>query len=91
MEKVQEYIAKLCPTYIAVPEEMLEAFISLVHHCMRHPDLIIANPGLKEQLGLKASQLAGLQRADLRFVPTAVVERTVIASQVFLYFLNNVV
>ena len=91
MEKVQEYIAKLCPTQVSVPADMLEAFIGLVHHCMRYPDLLMANPGLKEQLGVKAAQFAGLRPEAMCFVPEVTIERTVVASQVFLYFLNNVV
>lgn len=91
MEKIQEYIARLCPNVISVPQDMLEAFIGLVHHCMRHPDLLVSCPGLKEQLKVKALQFAGLKPSDMRFVPETVIGRTVIASQVFLYFLNNVV
>ena len=91
MEQIQEYINKLCPTVMSVPQDMLEAFIDLVHYCMRYPDVLLANPGLKEQLGVKVTQFAALRHEDMRFVPVATIERTVLASQVFLYFLNNVV
>jgi hypothetical protein len=91
VEKIQEFIGRLCPSFLAVPEDMLVAFIELVHYCMRHPDLLVGTPQLKEQLGVKAAQFAGLRHDDMRFIPAAIIERTVIASQVFLYFLNNVV
>lgn len=90
MERIQEYIVKLCPTTVSVPAEMLEAFIDLVHYCMRHPDLLMESPGLKEQLGVKAGELVGLRHADMRFVPETTIGRVVIASQVFLYFLKHV-
>ncbi len=91
VEKIQEFIGRLCPSFLAVPEDMLVAFIELVHYCMRHPDLLVASPPLKEQLGVKAVQFAGLRPSDMRFIPATVIERTVVASQVFIYFLNNVV
>jgi hypothetical protein len=91
VEKIQEFMGRLCPTFVAVPEDMLGTFIELIHYCMRHPDLLLAMEGLKEQLTLKAFELSTMRHDHVRFIPAAIVDRTVAASHAYLYFVHNVV
>jgi hypothetical protein len=91
VEKIHEFIARLCPTDVSVPEDMLVAFVELVHYCMRHPDLLVAAGGLKDQLTLKARQFLTIRADQFRFIPVATIDRTVAASQAYLYFVHNVV
>jgi hypothetical protein len=91
IEKIQEYIAQLCPTFVAVPEDMLCAFIDLTHYCMRHPDLLVGQMGLKEQLTLKALQFTIMKHDHVRFIKPETVDRVVAAARAYLYFVHNVV
>jgi hypothetical protein len=91
VEKIQEFMGRLCPVHVSVPEDMLGAFIELVHYCMRYPDLLVAVGGLKDQLTLKAAELSTMKHEHVRFLPVAIVERTVSASKAYLYFVRNVV